>query len=182
MNSEYDKKQWQEQSLVRDIENEKVKIKLDKARKRAARKAKTKLSRLHKDLSDLGQITDFEDEFGESVLERLDTFGSAFYDLQKGNMSDALSFAQKRVVLAMTKKVKDLKKPKFKNDRLSCTDRDLKKKYSSFSSVKVKKTYKPNVRDLSEDMPVRETASSETYIPEYSPKRNKPFLRIVNNN
>jgi len=116
MNSEYDKKQWQEQSLVRDIENDKVKIKLDKARKRAARKAKTKLSRLHKDLSDLGQITDFEDEFGESVLERLDTFGSAFYDLQKGNMSDALSFAQKRVVLAMTKKVKDIKKPKFKND------------------------------------------------------------------
>lgn len=33
MNSEYDKKQWQEQSLVRDIENEKVKIKLIKRAK-----------------------------------------------------------------------------------------------------------------------------------------------------
>mgnify|MGYP000952607954 FL=1 len=90
MCNEYDKKQWQDQILVKDAEAEKLKVKLDKARKRSARKAKTKLSRLHKDLSDLGEISDFEDEFGESVLDRLDKFGSAFYNSEKGNLSDAL--------------------------------------------------------------------------------------------
>ena len=116
MSNEYDKKQWQDQILAKDTEAEKLKAKLEKARKRSARKAKSKLSRLHKDLSDLGEISDFEDEFGESVLDRLDKFGSAFYNSEKGNLSDALSFAQKRVLSAMTKKVKNLKNPKPATD------------------------------------------------------------------
>jgi hypothetical protein len=185
MSNEYDKKQWQDQILVKDAEVEKLKVKLDKARKRSARKAKTKLSRLHKDLSDLGEISDFEDEFGESVLDRLDKFGSAFYNSEKGNLSDALSFAQKRVLSAMTKKVKNLKNPKSATNETISSGNGFRKKYSSFSSSKTKagskKQYKPNVRDLYEDIPVEESKPSETYIPEYSPSRNKPFLRIVSN-
>ena len=150
MSNEYDKKQWQDQILVKDAEAEKLKVKLDKARKRSARKAKTKLSRLHKDLSDLGEISDFEDEFGESVLDRLDKFGSAFYNSEKGNLSDALSFAQKRVLSAMTKKVKNLKNPKSATNETISSGNGFRKKYSSFSSSKTKagskKQYKPNVR------------------------------------
>ena len=185
MSNEYDKKQWQDQILAKDIEAEKLKAKLEKARKRSARKAKSKLSRLHKDLSDLGEISDFEDEFGESVLDRLDKFGSAFYNSEKGNLSDALSFAQKRVLSAMTKKVKNLKNPKPVTDEMISSGKSIKKKYSSFSTLKTKagskKPYKPNVRDLYEDMPIEESKPSETYIPEYSPTSNKPFLRIVSN-
>jgi hypothetical protein len=185
MTNEYDKKQWQDQILAKDIEAEKLKAKLEKARKRSAHKAKSKLSRLHKDLSDLGELSDFEDEFGESVLDRLDKFGSAFYNSEKGNLSDALSFAQKRVLSAMTKKVKNLKNPKLVTDEMISSRKRSNKKYSSFSTFKTKagskKPYKPNVRDLYEDMPIEESKPSETYIPEYSPSSNKPFLRIVGN-
>ena len=85
----------------------------------------------------------------------------------------------------MTKKVKNLKNQKFTTNETISTDNGIKKKYSTFSSSKTKadskKQYKPNVRDLYEDIPVEESKPSETYIPEYSPTRNKPFLRIVSN-
>jgi len=55
-------------------------------------------------------LSDWEDEFSESVTERLDKYGSAFADLQKGRPGDALSFAQKRVVAALNKKAKDKRK------------------------------------------------------------------------
>jgi len=85
----------------------------------------------------------------------------------------------------MTKKVKNLKNPKPVDDEMISSCKSNKKKYSSFSTLKTvagsKKPYKPNVRDLYEDMPIEESKPLETYIPEYSPTSNKPFLRIVSN-
>jgi len=96
MSGEYDKQQWQAEQSARDFAIEKQRDKERKTRERAARNARRKLERLHRTLSDKGEITEFENEFGESVVERLDKFGSAFRDREKGRPGDALSFAQKR--------------------------------------------------------------------------------------
>jgi len=192
MSSNYDKQQWQAEQAARDSAHEKQREKERKTRERAARNARRKLERLHKTLSDKGEITDFENEFGESVVERLDKFGSAFHDREKGRPGDALSFAQKRVVAAMNKKVKELKKKPAQDDDPDkdyerTADRwknkdDKPKKYSGFKSKK-KNSFTSRVRNLEDDMP--EETPPEPYIPEYeasnfsSPK--KPFLRIVRN-
>jgi len=187
MSTEYDKQQWQAEQAARDSALEKQREKERKTRERAARNARRKLERLHKTLTDKGEITDFENEFGESVVERLDKFGSAFHDLEKGRPGDALSFAQKRVVAAMNKKVKELKKKPAENhdpdvDYERTADRwknaDAKNKRSSFKSKK-KKGYTPRVRNLEDDMVEAEEVAP--YIPEYNPAPKKPFLRIVKN-
>jgi len=70
MSSNYDKQQWQAEQAARDSAHEKQREKERKTRERAARNARRKLERLHKTLSDKGEITDFENEFGESVGSR----------------------------------------------------------------------------------------------------------------
>jgi len=80
-----------------------------KARQRSANNAKRKIARLHAKLTELGHISEFEDEFGESVLDRLEKYGSAFHDPEKGRAGDALSSAQRQVVARMNKKLKELK-------------------------------------------------------------------------
>jgi len=107
--SDYDRKNWQAEQEARDEAQSAYRDKMTKARERSAANAKRKIARLHAKLTELGHISEFEDEFGESVLERLDKFGSAFNDLEKGRAGDALSIAQKQVVARMNKKVKDLK-------------------------------------------------------------------------
>ncbi len=186
MSTEYDKQQWQAEQAARDSALEKQREKERKTRERAARNARRKLERLHKTLTDKGEITDFENEFGESVVERLDKFGSAFHDREKGRPGDALSFAQKRVVAAMNKKVKELKKkPAVDDDPDSDYERtgdrwknaDSKKR-SSFKSKK-KKSFTPRVRNLEDDM--LDAIEVEPYIPACRPEPKKPFLRIVKN-
>jgi hypothetical protein len=186
MPSDYDKQQWQAEQSARDAAIEKQREKERKTRERAARNARRKLERLHRTLSEKGEITDFENEFGESVVERLDKFGSAFHDLEKGRPGDALSFAQKRVMAAMNKKVKDLKKKPTDGDD---PDRDYertadrwknkeaKKPRSSFKAKK-KNGFTPRVRNLEDDMPPERP---EPYIPDYQPSPKKPFLRVVRN-
>ena len=184
MPSDYDKQQWQAEQAARDSALEKQREKESKTRERAARNARRKLERLHKTLSDKGAITDFENEFGESVVERLDKFGSAFNDREKGRPGDALSFAQKRVVAAMNKKVKELKaKPAETHNSDSDYERTAdrwknseKKPTPGFKSKK-KPSFTPRVRNLEDDMP------PEAGMPQSDEQRRpvpkKPFLRIV---
>jgi len=107
--SDYDRQNWQAEQAARDDAQSAYSDKMTKARARSAANAKRKIARLHAKLTELGHISDFEDEFGESVLERLDKYGSAFHDREKGRVGDALSIAQKQVVARMNKKVKELK-------------------------------------------------------------------------
>ncbi|MEP3890885.1 MAG: hypothetical protein ABJN69_10480 [Hellea sp.] len=191
MSSEYDKQQWQAEQAARDSALEKQREKESKTRERAARNARRKLERLHKTLSDKGAITDFENEFGESVVERLDKFGSAFHDREKGRPGDALSFAQKRVVAAMNKKVKELKNKPVESDdpdsdyertadRWKNADNKTKvdKKYGSGFKPKKKSGFTPRVRNLEDDMPPEPEAP---LIPKRPAAAKKPFLRIVVN-
>ena len=184
MSSDYDKQQWQAEQAARDVALDKQREKERKTRERAARNARRKLERLHKTLSEKGEITDFENEFGESVVDRLNKFGSAFNDREKGRPGDALSFAQKRVVAAMNKKVKELKKKPAQNfdpdsEYERTADRwkkdDAKKGRSSFESKK-KNSFTPRVRNLEDDMP---SEKEDPFIPDYQPAPKKPFLRIV---
>ena len=160
---DYDKEQWQAEQAARDAALERQREKQAKARERSARNARRKIERLHRTLTDKGEISDFENEFGESIVERLDKFGSAFHDLEKGRPGDALSFAQKRVVAAMNKKVKELKKKPLSSDdpdadyeRTADKWGDLwkNKPKSSFKTkgFKSKNGFTPRVRHLEDDM------------------------------
>ncbi len=105
-----DKKEWQAAQAAHDAALEKQRARETKARERSARNAQRKLERLQAKLKDIGELTEWEDDFAGSVQERLGTFGSAFADRSKGRPGDALSFAQKRVVASLNKKVKDARK------------------------------------------------------------------------
>ena len=114
--SDYDREHWQAEQAAQEQAQTAYRDKMARARQRSASNAKRKIARLHFKLTELGHISDFEDEFGESVLERLEKFGSAFHDLEKGRAGDALSIAQKQVVARMNKKLKDLKAKKRANE------------------------------------------------------------------
>lgn len=191
MSADYDKEQWQAEQAARDSALDKQREKEAKTRERSARNARRKLERLRRTLTEKGEITEFENEFGQSVVERLDKFGSAFHDLEKGRPGDALSFAQKRVMAAMNKKVKDLKKKPAETDDNPdadyerTADRWKNKSKSSFKQkgFKSKKGYTPRVRHIEDGIvepnwpPKREKLNVSTPIA--APK--KPFLRLVKN-
>lgn len=162
--SDYDKQKWQAEQEANDTAQSAYRDKMARARERSAANAKRKIARLHAKLTELGHISDFEDEFGESVLERLETFGSAFYDLEKGRPGDALSMAQKQVVSRMNKKVKELKRKQAEGeldgepdpdseytrtaDRWKTDSKDRPR--SSFQS-KRKPKFTPRVRQIEEE-------------------------------
>jgi len=166
--SDYDKKQWQAEQEARDIALEAQREKWAKARQRSARNAQRKLERLSKKLAEDGKLTDWEEEFAGSVTERLDKFGSAFQDPQKGRPADALSFSQKKVMAALKKKSKG------KDDSGKPKARSAFKPKGGFKN----KNYKPRVRHLEEDFDDSHV-DSEPYIPEISPDATKPFLRLI---
>lgn len=160
--SDYDRDIWQAEQAARDEAQTAYRDKMAKARERSARNAKRKIARLHAKLTELGHISDFEDEFGESVLERLEKFGSAFNDLEKGRAGDALSIAQRQVVARMNKKVKDLKaKQKASDTDSDDPDADYVRtaerwknehnKKSGFKS-KRKSSFSPRIRNIEDDM------------------------------
>ena len=200
MSDNFDKCEWQAEQAARDALMDKEREKHRKARERSARNAQRKLERLRRQLGEAGELSDWEDEFSESVTERLDKYGAAFADLQKGRPGDALSFAQKRVIAALNKKAKDKRKAARAKamgiDDAPQDDQfkwDKPKKRSSFKS-KNKKAYTPRVRQLDEDFDVEETRSTvkvEPFIPSFvsrdevgqdeakTPKSKRPFLRLV---
>ena len=196
--SDYDKRQWQAEQEARDAEAEKQREKFARARERSARNAKRKLERLKTKLTEEGEISEFEAEFSESVLERIDEFGTAFNDPQLGRPGDALSAAQKKVVAGMNRKAKELRK-KAKTERQAAKlgvsveaqqaeeERKQPRRYSSFKNKKSKNGWSPRVRQLDEDFddaPAPE-AAPEPNRPESEdsepprPPVGKPFLRIV---
>ena len=184
MSEDYEKQQWQAEQEARDRAIERDREKQAKRRERSARNARRKIERIHRTLVEEGEISDFENEFGEGVMERLDKFGSAFHDFEKGRPGDALSFAQKRVVAAMNKKVKTLKKKAISDSNPENSD------YPSTSSWKTKtrsgfkrskSKFTPRVRHIEDDI-VDSTRISQTDIKPMTPKKptaTKPFLRLV---
>jgi len=204
--SDRDKQQWQAEQQALDAALERQRDKERKARERAARNAQRKIDRLRRTLSDAGDLSDWEDEFSESVSERLDKYGSAFHDLEKGRPGDALSFAQKRVVAALNKKAKDQRKaarsarlngPDAKADQDTNSadeqspERPKKPRFKTGFKTKAKAAYKPRMRQIDEDFEGEAEVSregkikqAEPFIPDFTdrPPVKKPFLRIVKPN
>ena len=178
--SDFDKQEWQRGEAARNAALEVQREKERKARERSARNARRKLERLHRTLRESGDISDFEDEFGESVLERLDKFGAAFGDPQLGRPGDALSSAQKKVVAGMNRKVKEARRA-AKAERLEAKGlaargetggnaedpegqdgrprREAPRRYSSFK--RKGPAYTPRVRQLDEDFEAEQASTSE---------------------
>ena len=128
----------------------------------------TKRYIFHKKLEETGDLTDWEDEFAGSVRERLDEFGSAFHDREKGRPGDALSFAQKRVVASLNKKVKDAKRAAQDADAEESESKEpFKPRRSSFQSKK-KPKFQPRVRHIEDDF--------EPDVPEIKPPKKQPFI------
>lgn len=132
-------------------------------------------------------LTEWETEFAEGVSERLDTFGSAFADPEKGGRGEALSYAQKKVVSSLKRKAKDSRKSGADDDYLD-DDEDANSTFKPRSSFKSKRPkFKPRVRQLDEDfedegepdtgrLPPKLAQSEDPPAP---PPKGKPFLRIV---
>lgn len=194
MSDDYDKQRWQAEQAARENALEKQREKDRKARERSARNAKRKLERLHRTLKESGEITDWEDEFSESVSERLDKFGSAFNDLEKGRPGDALSFSQKRVISALNKKAKEAKKAKRQKEHNGedCADTDdpVRTQYKPRSRFKSKgkPKYTPRIRHIEDQFvepePLRPKPAP--FIPEFVkdvPKnaKSKPVSKISKN-
>ena len=176
--SDYDKEQWQSEQAAQAQAQTAYRDKIAKARARSASNARRKIARLHAKLTELGHISDFEDEFGESVLERLEKFGSAFHDLEKGRAGDALSIAQRQVVARMNKKVKDLK-AKQKSGAPDEVDPDAdyvrtanrwktdKRQASGFKSQR--KSNSPRVRHIEDELIEDETLRDELALRPINP-------------
>ena len=129
---------------------------------RRARTAQRHLKKAKQQLEDLGEITDWEDEFITSVDARLDEFGAAFADRTKGGAADALSMRQKQVLAQMRRKIKDKGKqaPEHKG----------RSGFKPRSSFKNKSNFKPRVRHIEDDM-----CDDEPPVP----PKGKPKLTVI---
>ncbi|MEQ9315767.1 MAG: hypothetical protein RLN72_07930 [Henriciella sp.] len=129
-------------------------------------------------------LSDWEKEFLEEVEERIETYGSAFADPEKGNLEEPMSALQ-------TRKLKEIdKKARGKGGGLK-TRKPL--------GSKKKPTYTPRVRQLDDDIeaeapppkPKRAEKPALSVIraselappdkPAAKPRRQKPQLRVISN-
>jgi len=153
------KTQWQKEQLARDAELEKQRLKNEKAKARKARAVQRKLKKAKQELEKLGEITAWEEEFADSVDERIEKYGAAFADREKGGPSEALSNRQKQVLAQMRRKAKD-------KGKQSPGRKGLKPK----STFRNKTGFKPRVRHLEDDMVDDEPVT---------PKKEKPALKVI---
>ena len=129
------------------------------------------------------KLSEWEDEFVASVEDRLNTFGSAFNDPEKGALDEALSGKQSLKLREIEKKASGkTRKPMsrgsgFKPKADSRSGGGFRK--SSFKSKTDRPS--PRVRDINDDMPDAETPAPETEAPEFETPRpaHPPRLRVV---
>ncbi len=126
----------------------------DDIKKKKAKKARRALSRVRKTLAkketlpEDQSLSDWEDEFIGSLEERLDEYGAAFADPEKGNADDALSYRQAAKLREIEKKTKGKGKKPMKR--------------TPFGAKKARKSVKvdappPDVPLASSPRPVRKT-------------------------
>ena len=164
MPDDFERKRWQEEQEQLERAAEKPRDKEVKAKARKAKAAKRKVQRLAAELTQKEDLTQWEAEFTQSLSERLDEFGSAFADPEKGGRGEPLSYGQKAIVRQLKKKAKGegLKRSGFKS------------KASKFT---------PRVRQLDESFDDEDAPAPPPRDPNVieRPKPGKPFLRIVKN-
>lgn len=127
------------------------------------RKALRRLQRARKKIQEgekADTLSDWEDEFLGSVADRLETYGSAFNDPDKGKLDDALSGLQ-------TAKLREIEKKAAGKARKPMS------RGKGFKSSFRKSGAGPRVRDINEDM------EAESPEPTEPPAGGKPQLRVI---
>ncbi len=137
--------------MAREIDDKKTKKALRKLRKAKSRAESTEGPGL----------TDWEKEFFEGVEERLETYGSAFADPEKGNLYEALSARQTHIVREIDKKSRK------KDAGMKRTG--FKPKHCSKSKAP---GYSPRGRDIHDDM------ENETLITPPT-RTDQPTLKVA---
>jgi t-SNARE complex subunit (syntaxin) len=133
-----------------------------KTRKALRRLAKTR--RKVADAKSEDTLSEWEDEFIASVEDRLETYGSAFNDPDKGKLDDALSGLQAAKLREIEKKADGKgRKPMSRGKGF---------KQSSFRSKS--KSPGPRVRDINEDIEADATDPPQPPRPDGPPK-----LRVI---
>jgi len=157
--------------MPRDVDEKKKRKALRKLRKAAA-------------LAEQGlgpPLSDWEKQFLEEVEERIETYGSAFADPEKGGRDEPLSALQSVKLREIDKKARGKANSGFKS------------KKSSFS--KSKPAFKPNTRQLDEDYdaPSVEPVPKKHEVPKLVPaselqptektetntRKSSPKLRVI---
>ena len=133
------------------------------------RRALRRLERARKAAREAGtpdsELSEWEDDFLGSVSERLETFGSAFSDPEKGDREDALSARQTIKLREIEKKAKG----------------KARKPMSRGSGFK-RKTPQPGhrSRDIHDDMPDTDDAAPEApKAPAASPEERRAGFRVI---
>lgn len=133
--------------MPRDIDEKKKSKALRKLRK-AAEQAE----------ANGAELSDWEREFIDEVEERVETYGSAFHDAEKGALDEPLSIRQQMKLKEIDRKARG--KGGFKNKRSS-----LKSKKAPFQ--------KSNSRDINEDV------EADVTEPSKSEQRDETIARLV---
>ncbi|WP_429911718.1 hypothetical protein [Glycocaulis sp.] len=132
-------------------------------------------------------LTEWEDEFLGSVEERLNTFGSAFTDPEKGSLDEPLSQLQAAKLKELEAKAKGKETRPWKRSSFKPKD---KAQRSSFSAKRP--APRTNIRDINEDMPAdlpetgpmpapsgKESAASPAPAPSRAPLPQKARPRFT---
>lgn len=136
---------------------------------RKTRRVLAKLRRAKADAEARGEsFSDWEGEFMESVEGRLNTFGSAFNDPEKGDLSEPLSGRQRVKLKEIGKKAKG--KGGLKRSSSLTTRKPLQTR-KPMGRGKSAKTFTPRVRDISEDLEIEDEETPRPSGP--------PTLRVV---
>lgn len=93
-------------------------------------------------------LTEWEDDFLGSVEERLNTFGSAFTDPEKGALDEPLSQLQAAKLKELEAKAKGKETRPWKRSSFKPKENGAR---SSFSSKRPER--RANIRDINEDVP-----------------------------
>lgn len=130
------------------------------------RKALRRLQRARKKIEESGKsdtLSDWEDEFLGSVEDRLETYGSAFNDPDKGTLDEALSGLQ-------TAKLREIEKKAAGKGRKPMS------RGKGFKSGFKRKGPGPRVRDIHEDI---ESEADAPESPQPIRPAGPPKLRVV---
>lgn len=130
---------------------------------RVTAKALRKLKRAAKEAEEAGLVDDWEEEFFSSVEERLEEYGSAFHDPEKGARDAALSVRQTQVLARLRAEARKKKRSADREDGKEGAEAEP-RACSSIGSGKAKsrsgwghkgkaaRGWAPRVRQIEEDV------------------------------
>jgi len=160
-----------ENNLPREVDEKKTKRVL-----RKIARAKAKAAEGGED----AKLNEWESEFVESVEERLDTFGSAFNDPEKGALSEPLSARQGAKLREIDKIASGKGRKPMSRGKGFKPKSGGGFKNSSFKRKGPNKSSGPRIRDINDDMidEVPETAP-EISISKPSPSKERSNFRVI---